>query len=525
MSGERGPRFLVTGHEIPYARHRRQIPNPAGSSPASPVGLRNRRISEAMPSKKSLTVENLEALGARRLAELLIETSTGHAAIKRRLRLELAKELSPAAVAREIRKRLATIRRSRTFVDWQNRKALTDDLETQRRAIVEEVTPENPADALDLMWRFLDLANSVFARCDDGSGRVIEVFHRACEDLGDIAEKANALPTELSERAFEAIKANDYGQYDYLIAIMAPALGEEGLAHLKKSLKALSGEAVPTLPQGERKIIGWGSDAVLYADQVESNRREHTIRFGLRQIADAEGDVDAFIAQYDRKVRAVPAVAAMIGQRLLAAGRLEEAWEAINSIDAEDSRWIPIEWEHVRLAIMEARGQGEEAQQFRWACFERSLSAEHLKTYLKRLPEFAEMEAEEKALSLAQRYPEVHRALAFLISWPALEKAAELVQERQAEIDGDHYELLAAAAEALTEKHPLAATILLRAMIDFALNTARIKRYPHAARHLIECGRLANRIEDFAGLESHERYVARLRNDHGRKTSFWSKVR
>jgi hypothetical protein len=47
-----------------------------------------------MASKKTLNAKNLEALGAERLAELLIEISSGSAAAKRRLRLELAGALS-----------------------------------------------------------------------------------------------------------------------------------------------------------------------------------------------------------------------------------------------------------------------------------------------------------------------------------------------------------------------------------------------------------------------------------------------
>ncbi|WP_176559504.1 DUF6880 family protein, partial [Rubellimicrobium roseum] len=43
-----------------------------------------------MAAKTTLNAKNLEALGAPRLAELLIELSTGDAAAKRRLRLELA---------------------------------------------------------------------------------------------------------------------------------------------------------------------------------------------------------------------------------------------------------------------------------------------------------------------------------------------------------------------------------------------------------------------------------------------------
>ncbi|MFW6028120.1 MAG: DUF6880 family protein, partial [bacterium] len=89
--------------------------------------------------------------------------------------------------AREVRKRLSTIASSRSFVDWQNRKVLVEDLETQRRAIVDQVGRADPAEALDFMWRFMELANSVFERCDDSSGTVIGIFREACRDLGEIA--------------------------------------------------------------------------------------------------------------------------------------------------------------------------------------------------------------------------------------------------------------------------------------------------------------------------------------------------
>ncbi len=43
-----------------------------------------------MASPKTLNATNLSALGAARLAELLLELAQGDAAMKRRLRLELA---------------------------------------------------------------------------------------------------------------------------------------------------------------------------------------------------------------------------------------------------------------------------------------------------------------------------------------------------------------------------------------------------------------------------------------------------
>ena len=137
-----------------------------------------------MAAKTALNAKNLEALGLKRLAELLIEISAGNAAAKRRLRVELAGAQSPAELVKEVRKRLTNIARSRSFVDRQGARSLAGDLESQRRAIVEMVAKADPTEALDLLWKFMAMAAPVFERCDDSSGTVIGVFHEACRDIG-----------------------------------------------------------------------------------------------------------------------------------------------------------------------------------------------------------------------------------------------------------------------------------------------------------------------------------------------------
>jgi Family of unknown function (DUF6880) len=274
----------------------------------------------------------------------------------------------------------------------------------------------------------------------------------------------------------------------------------------------------------DRKLIGWATGGALYADEITGHRRESTIRVALQEIADAQGDVDAFIAQQSEMARTGPRVASEIARRLLEAGRAKEAWSATNAANESRPGWIPFEWEEIRLNVMEALGNKDEAQGFRWQCFERVLNSAHLRAYLKRLPDFDDLEAEERAMSYALRFPNVHQALAFLVSWPALDKAAALVVERFAELDGDHYEILSPAADALAAKHPLAAILLLRAMIEFALKENRVKRYRHAARHLAECASLAVAVGDFGNFEPHKRYSTRLKAEYGRKTSFWALI-
>jgi len=475
-----------------------------------------------MASKTTLNAKNLETLGAERLAQLLIEISTGNAAAKRKLRLALAGAQSPREAAREIRKRLTSIARARGFVTWKNRKALVDDLETQRRAILEQIAPADPAEALALMWRFMALATPVFERCDDSSGTIIGLFHQACADLGALAKAARPEPEALARQVFDALQDNGYGQHDELIGHMAPALGPEGLAHLKALVEALGRTPVPMPPKGEWEEVGWGTGGPRYAHEMAERERQSVVRMALQNIADAQGDVDGFIAQYEPATRRVPKIAAEIAQRLLDAGRAEDALGFVERAEFGKGGWIPEEWTDARLAALEALGRSDEAQAFRWETFERTLSAEHLRGYLKRLPDFDDIEAEERAMAHAMAHPNLLAALRFFLDWPALDHAAELLLSRHAEIDGDHYECLVPAAEALAERHPLAATLALRAMIDFTLNAARSKRYRYAAEHLVECARLAREIPNFGAFETHDAYVARLKEEHGRKHAFWS---
>ncbi|ATA13566.1 hypothetical protein CK811_03160, partial [Brucella abortus] len=190
----------------------------------------------------------------------------------------------------------------------------------------------------------------------------------------------------------------------------------------------------------------------------------------------------------------------------------------------DSCREIPFEWQILRAEVLESLGRAEEAQQFRWKSFEQNLNDELLREYVKRLPDFDDVEAEEKAFAFVRAVADANHALYFFLQYPSLSEASKLVVSRASEMDGDHYELMSDAAEKLSAKFPLAATILLRAMIDFTLNNARSSRYKHAARHLLECGALSRSIEDYHSFAPHEAYIADLRKMHGRKHGFWPLV-
>ena len=477
-----------------------------------------------MASGKALNAANLEALGAARLAELLLEISAGDAAARRRLRLALAGSAGSAEAAREVAKRLASIARSRSFLEWQRIKPLAADLEAQRRAILDLVAPTDPREAFELIWRLVGCAESVLARSDDGSGRLAAVFRDAARDLGPLARAAASDPADLAGRAFAALRGDGHGEWGELVPVLAPQLGPPGLRALRELTEAWRAEPVAVPPERERRVVGWASSGKIYADEIQARHRQHATAFVLRQIADALGDVEGYVAQFDAASRGTPAVAAGIARRLLDAGRPQEAWDALEAVEAGGRDRTPMEWEQARVDTLEALGRSEQAQAFRWQRFLETLNATHLRAFLRELPDFEDFEAEQRALSHALGHGDVHRALAFLIGWPDLQRASRLVLGRARELDGDLYELLTPAADTLQDKHPLASTLLRRAMIGFALGAARSSRYRHAARHLYECANLARHLADFGGAPDHVAYERDLRAAHGRKTAFWQEA-
>ncbi len=159
---------------------------------------------------------------------MLIEISRGSAPAQRRLRLALAGSGGAAEAARAVIKRLGSIARARAWLDWQKIKPFVAELDTQRRAILDLVAPSDPREAFELMWRLAACAETVFARSNDGSGRLSAAFHAAVRDLGPLAQRAGMDPEDLAARATRALSADEHGTWDELIPVLAPQLGPVG---------------------------------------------------------------------------------------------------------------------------------------------------------------------------------------------------------------------------------------------------------------------------------------------------------
>ena len=473
-------------------------------------------------SKKTLNKTNLEALGAEQLAALLMEVSTGSAEIKRRLRLELSHSLGASELAQDVRKRLLSLRKSTSFVGWRKRKALIKDLNTQVTMIVEKIAPDDPTMAFDLLWQFIEIAPFIYARVDDSKGDVGDVFRAAIGQFEGIGPRALLDPDALAGRVWAVVQDNGYGEWDGIIALMAPTLGGSGLERLKANVQTYAMAPAETgaddheAIQFLRQLRGGNSHA--------AGRKARFVKWCLQEIATAAGDTGAYIAQYSDKDLKRTDIAAKVAMLLLADNRAEAALDALHNADQDETSLGQEAWNDAYILSLAGLGRIEEAQAHRWARFAATLNRTYLSDYLKLLPDFEDVEAEDLAKKHVLAFPHFSTALDFCLNWPDLLTAAQLIETRADEINGDHYFLLTPTAEALRSRHPLAAALLWRAMIDFALEQGQSSRYGQAADHLADCTSVDADILEYRGFPTHAGYLQALQSRHHRKSSFWAKM-
>uniref|UniRef100_UPI00404819A5 DUF6880 family protein n=1 Tax=Yoonia sp. TaxID=2212373 RepID=UPI00404819A5 len=124
----------------------------------------------------------------------------------------------------------------------------------------------------------------------------------------------------------------------------------------------------------------------------------------MRQtIATARGDIDLLI-ELEEKKRTHMQDTLGIATQLLEAGRATEALDWVRkpgrrTFDGADGDLSPARVS-LEARVLEVLDDKPAAQALRWHCFEAALSADVLREYLKNLPDFEDIEAEERAHAL-----------------------------------------------------------------------------------------------------------------------------
>lgn len=431
-----------------------------------------------MPKKrmKAPSRHELEALGAEKLSELLLDAARRDDAVLARLQRELAADGPGAESAKLIRRQLRDLTRH-DFVSWDEARDLAGDIDALREDVVRQLLPRSPKAAAQLLGEVVAAEGRILEALDDSDGEVGGALSRVIVDWGRAwAEVDAADPVALADLVLAASEGNDYGTRDGLVPAFARALGERGLDRLEQCTRAGLGKRASGKRRGTRD---WDPERI---------RLVHL----LRDVADVRGDPDLFV-EATRLGGVLEPYAVEIGRRMLGAGRPEEALNRVADADECDLD-EGLEVVEVKASALEALGCMDEAQQVRWRRIEACLDPDVLDAYLQRLPgDTARAEARAQAQRIALQHEDPHLGLWFLTVCGDLEGIGELAARRIDELDGSFYEVLRPAAEALAGERPLPATLLHRRMVESVLDRGRSTAYDYAARDVRRAG-LSGRV-------------------------------
>ena len=117
-----------------------------------------------MARSKDISAEALAALGTQALSETLVAHAATDTALRKKLGMMLAAAKGAGSLAGELDKRLKTIARSRSFVDWDKRKTLSLELDHLRTTIATRLAESDPTRAIELLWDFAGMGDGVLRR-------------------------------------------------------------------------------------------------------------------------------------------------------------------------------------------------------------------------------------------------------------------------------------------------------------------------------------------------------------------------
>lgn len=381
------------------------------------------------------------------------------------------------------------------------------------------------ADAEPLLKRIVKSAESALDRVDDSNAH----FHPLCSQALVLWGRAWARieprkPAKLAAMVRTYAGGSGHATRDGIIPAFAEALGPEGLRILRETYEgelAALGDPTPDEAPSRSGL------------PIKPDFRRWSLTHALREVADALGDVDEYVALRTRDGLA-DRFGVDIATRMLRAGRDEEALHWLDRAEADaregrarrrDDRTVTNKPQDpaapLRSKVLQALGRHADAEDALWREFERYPCLDTLNEIVALVGLSRADAARERACEMAMRNSHVHDALHFLHDAKRWDDVATVVNTRTAELDGHHYWILVKVAEHLERTHPRASWHAYRSLMDAILKDGRRPAYGHAADYLLCMRKLAAP----AHLEEEQRQVEEhLQAKHRLKRAFWEYV-
>lgn len=441
------------------------------------------------------TKRRLISLGSELLAEALLALAEAN---KDASHLVTRLTATPQEKLKQFKAKLAGLRRSKKHV-WVRE---SPNVAAELHAALDLLAGAQPTplDGVRAMASFFEIDASVFNRCDDSHGIIGGVFKSDATNLFvQFAAQCEQKPT-VAEILFELMLENDFGARDHLPEQVA---------------EFLPGDLIRTMIARSRQL------ALDQTDQYKRRALFSNAAMYARELKDPE-----LFLELTQEITPVlwPPHLLKIAQVFLESGVPEKALLWIQKIEDQSGHSTFLK-EKLLLEIHSALGNTEDLQTLAWQAFHRDRTLDALERLLTLIGgERRESVICEEVAAIIKE-PELSRAsVQFLLDTEHTEAAGDYLLARREQLERFDYSQLLSVAKLLEAREkPLAASVLYRRFMEAILEKPIFEAYGHAARYLLTLESLSLQIHNWAGVEPHEPYAARVRFRHARKTAFWAR--
>ena len=182
-----------------------------------------------------LMVEQVERLGARRLAEIVVNHCHRDEGLHQTVRIALAASTPGGLLVKTLATAIDAVRASRHFYGYRESNDLAQELDRIRQGIAEYLLPARPRAAAELLGRLIRLDANVYERSDDSDGVIGDAIGEAVTDCGRAwAAAPERDPKILAAEVFDLFTSDEYGARREVITAFSEALGTSGLDELER---------------------------------------------------------------------------------------------------------------------------------------------------------------------------------------------------------------------------------------------------------------------------------------------------
>lgn len=434
---------------------------------------------------------------------------------------------------------LKGLKRRRKFIDYWESSEFATELYHLASDIM-SLYPEQPSKCLELIELFIESTNTSLERCDDSNGEVGGVYSNLAQSWSTVAntcyeQERSSLPIDeqdILSQAWQAkvkamISDNNYGTKDDILLGVNQLLSESEIRGLISDYQQHYEEV-----RAKKSLI----------NQVNKNKSaydmDHTLTYEkmnvertLKNLAGVLGDVTLFEEIYLNIYAARP----------LHSQQLHELLRFLVDNNAHDvaQRYLRDDWRSRTVAdqvkrldwlseIYNKQDNTEALMAVLGEAFELQASPTRLKAIMAVATPAQQAYWRKKAHELAGQQENIMMATSLLLEIGETALANQIAVARHSEFADVHYTALTQLLKELPVGTQLIHVIIYRSLIEDILDSSRGKAYGHAARYLNKIAQLdaiINRETDgYSSLITHQDYVIKLTQKHGKKRSFWERL-